>query len=150
MAENETPQSVVMHAIPCSQASQIKKLVDAIDGNGQKGLRVEMALVKDHVASIDQKISIIQESLSNKAEVDFEIEVDRRVNAKLDQKKYQEEKKARETAEKKMSKRGEFRSYVLVLVAVLSLLLSFYVNFRATRYVEQSNKETHENGQAKN
>ena len=150
MAQNETPEQHPMHTYPCSQAYQIKKLVEAIEGNGKKGLRVEMALVKDHVASIDTRISEIQLSLSSKAEVDLEIEVDRRVNAKLDQKKLQEEIKARQIIEGKMNKRGEFRSFILVGVAILSLLLSFYVNFRATRAVEQSNTQNNESSTTKN
>lgn len=150
MAQNETPEQHPMHTYPCSQAYQIKKLVEAIEGNGKEGLRVEMALVKDHVASIDTRISEIQLSLSSKAEVDLEIEVDRRVNAKLDQKKLQEEIKARQIIEGKMNKRGEFRSFILVGVAILSLLLSFYVNFRATRAVEQSNTQNNESSTTKN
>ena len=117
-----------MHTYPCSQAEHIRRIVNIIDGNGdgKPGMRGEILLIKHHIGEIDKKVEAILESLSAKAQIDDEIEIERRVNVKMEQREKEKKVERDDNVKTKLAKRNDWRSFILVAIALLSFLFTMY------------------------
>ena len=86
----------------------VKKLHSVIEGNGQMGMRTDMALIKQTVGEIREKVS-------GNTEVRNEIEITRRVKDRI--------------AEQKNLKFSKTMKIIGLIFVALSLIISLIINF---------------------
>ena len=144
MSDNDN----VMHGTRCNQAdnikhlksdiSEIKKDLNSIfytlDGNGKPGMKTDLAIVVKDVGSMKDSIEEIKQRFSTVAEIDFELEVSRRVNAKMEQHKIDAD-----AADDLLVKRKSF-SWTKFAIAVATLGFLVTATFQVLNY--ELNKST--------
>ena len=118
----------VLHSVPCSQQSLIERLDLSMhgDGNGTKGMKFDVHLIKEHLKEIDFNIGKINDSLSAKSEIETALEVERQVQIRVAIIEKERVEADNIKLDKKYSRRGDVRGFVLMAVAIISLLITFW------------------------
>lgn len=127
-----------LHSIPCTQASNIEnihnrmdKIEKTLNGNGDNapGMKTDIALIKQSTTSINDDLVHIKDKLSTRAEIDFELEVERRVSSELS-------KKLKEIADAQViiKKRGRdkitfAKDIILAVFIIINMILGYFIIF---------------------
>ena len=130
MVTKKTPsrQPRVLHEIPCAQQVVIERLDLSMhgDGNGNKGMKWDVHIIKEHLKDIDNNIGKINDSLSAKSEIETALEVERQVQMRVATIEKERTEADNIQMDRTFSRRGDIRGFVLMAVAVLSLLITFW------------------------
>ncbi len=120
----------------CTQVQNIQSIdrriggiEKTLNGNGDNtpGMKTDIALIKQFTTSIDGELKQVKEKLSTQSEINFEIEVERRVSGELTKKLKEVKVTTIDKQDRRRNRIAFIKDIILALVIIVNIVLGYLI-----------------------